>query len=52
MEEKNYRIVISELKELNGTAIFDDKITEETFLFIVDYLRKIEEKEKRKDIAP
>lgn len=42
MENKVYKIAITEHKELNGGVIFDQWVTEEQFLQIVQFLNKQE----------
>jgi hypothetical protein len=40
MNEKPYRLIVTQLKELHGGIVVDQKITEEQFIWIVDYIRK------------
>jgi hypothetical protein len=52
MDEKNYKIIITETKELKGGIVFDQKMNEEQFLYIINYLREYEENEKKKKFTP
>jgi hypothetical protein len=40
MNEKPYRLYIAQLKELKGAVVIEEKITEEQFAWIVNYIRQ------------
>lgn len=39
MDEKTYKLYITQLKELKGAVVIEQEITEEQFAWIVEYLR-------------
>ena len=51
MNEKPYRLVIAQLKELRGEVVIDEKITEGQFVWIVDYLKQKSEIPKSEDVG-
>ena len=51
MDNKDFRIVVAELKVLKGGVVLDEKITEEQFIWIIDYLRDCFEKGKQKMVV-